>query len=89
MKKFNIYIITSRPEKLLKDATYKWFKKNNIYYDKIIFMDEDCKYITAKNNGIELDYFVEDCLELAEKISKYIPVFVIKTPYNRNSSSST
>ncbi|HOK40992.1 MAG TPA: HAD hydrolase-like protein [bacterium] len=79
---FNIYIITSRPKELTEEMTYKWLEKNKIYYDKIFFMENDCKYLTAKKYNINLNYFIEDCLEIALNISQYIPVFVLKTPYN-------
>lgn len=85
-KFFNVFVITSRPESLIKETTIEWLKSNKIPYDDLFFMDGESKYLTAKKFGINLSYFVEDCLELAKPIAEYIPVFMIKTPYNSSNT---
>jgi len=80
-------IVTSRPEKFMKDVTIDWLKKNEIKYKALLFMDENNdadKYQTGLKAGYKFDVFIEDCYEFAVDILKYdIPVILIDYPWNR------
>lgn len=84
-----IYIITSRTsdltwidllEKEMEDIVKKWLKKNNIYYDKIIFSPEDKLNICLEN---DIDLMIEDKVENINKISTKIPVICFDARYNQ------
>lgn len=85
-----IYIITARGAILVhkkhimeKDESnsivLNWLKENDIYYDEIIFTQED-KLDICKNNNI--DIMIEDSPKNIEMISSEIPVICYHANYN-------
>lgn len=83
----NIVIVTSRPEKYMRELTVDWLKKYNFKYDALLFMDDSDgdKYVTGKKNNFIFDVFIEDCLEFALKIADYnIPVLIYDYPWNQS-----
>lgn len=85
-----IYIITARGSFLSHSSTLmtieenknivlEWFKKNNIYYDKIIFSPEDKINICLDNN---IDLMIEDKPKNIIDISTKIPVICFHAGYN-------
>jgi hypothetical protein len=86
-EKYQPVIVTSRPEKYMKNITVKWLKNHNIKYHDVLFMDyekEKDKFETGKKNKYNFDLFIEDCLDFAIDISKYnIPVILYDFPWNR------
>lgn len=88
-----IYIITARGSflshsKILyeknKKIVLKWLKKNNIYYDEIIFSPEDKLSICLNK---KVDVMIEDKVENINKISTKIPVICYHAGYNENCES--
>lgn len=65
----------------IDQITKKWFEDSGIYYDSIHF--ERFKSYFCKTSGV--DYFVDDSLENAIKISKNskIQVYLLDKPWNR------
>lgn len=59
--------------------TKEWLRKNNIYYDKIIFSPEDKLDICINNN---IDIMIEDKTDNINKISTKIPVICFNAGYN-------
>ena len=85
-KFFSIIIVTSRPEKHMRQMTARWLEKHKFKYDALLFMNEGDgdKYITGKKNNYHFDLFIEDCLEFALKILEYkIPVLIYDYPWNQ------
>ena len=82
-----VYIITSRAHThkntpvgaVMRHAVRTWLRNNNIYYDKLVFCDED-KIRTIKR--FDIDYMGEDSPITSKEISKYIPVLLMSAPYN-------
>ena len=85
-----IYIITARGSHLSHSSNVmtkdenenivkEWLKKNDIYYDKIIFSPED-KLDICIDNGI--DIMIEDKVDNINKISTKIPVICYNAGYN-------
>ena len=62
-------------EQIVKD----WLKKNDIYYDNIIFSPEDKLDICIKNN---INIMIEDKVDNINKISTKIPVICFNAGYN-------
>ena len=62
-------------EQIVKD----WLKKNDIYYDNIIFSPEDKLDICLNNN---IDIIIEDKVDNINKISTKIPVICFNAGYN-------
>lgn len=84
-----IYIITSRDEYgmpkeeygHMQELTKKWFKKNNIYYDKLIFSPDNKVQICKENN---IDIMIEDWDKNIRELSEAdINVFCFDNSYNR------
>lgn len=82
---FDIYIITSRNDELMKDCkinTEKWLKNNNIYYNHLIY---DCnnKAEFCENNNIK--YLIDDnhkhCLNASRK---GIKSFIFDNHFNKD-----
>lgn len=89
-EKYQIYIITARGSNLShsnkvmtkeenEKNTKEWLRKNNIYYDKIIFSPEDKLDICINNN---IDIMIEDKTDNINKISTKIPVICFNAGYN-------
>lgn len=85
-----IYIITARSSNLsyvdmekdeMQDIVLNWLKKNDIYYDKIIFTLEDKLNICLDN---KIDLMIEDKPKNINEISKKIPVFCFHSEYNEH-----
>ena len=88
-----LFIITARlmtdsntPEgEKMRNIVKDWLKRNNIYYDKIIFSPED-KLEDCLNNSI--DIMIEDKPDNINKISKHIPVICFNAIYNKECKGS-
>lgn len=89
-EKNEIYIITSRNEYGLpreeyghmQELTKRWFEKNKIYYDKLIFSPEN-KVDICLNNNIEM--MIEDWDKNIKELSNAgINVVCFDNPYNKN-----
>ena len=86
--KGTIYIITSRAYGYkksilgftMKHFAKKWLKKNNIYYDDIIFVKDDKLSVIKKYN---IDVMGEDSPVNAAFISENIKVILMDSPYNK------
>lgn len=87
-----IYIITARGSFLShsanvmlfeenKNIVLEWLRKNEIEYDKIIFIPEDKLSICLENN---IDVMIEDKVDNINKISTRIPVICFHAGYNKN-----
>lgn len=79
-EKFNVCYITARPtitrlttEKYL--SNYKFPQHTNLFFTP----NKD-----TLSRLLKLDYFVEDNVKNAEKISKVCMCFLVKTPYNEH-----
>lgn len=89
-KGYKIFLITARSDSELTniyDITYKWLKKNNIKYDKLIINSKSKKDDCKKYN---IDLFIDDNVNTCNEISKYlnIPVFIYNTRYNKKYKSN-
>ena len=73
-------IIISARNKILKVYTKIWLKRNNIYYDNIIFTKDKLRII--QHNDINL--MIEDSPDNITVLNKEIPVICMKAPYNEN-----
>lgn len=71
---------TEQGDKMRK-VVIKWLKKQNIFYDKIIFSPEDKLDICLENN---IDLMIEDCVNNINKISEAIPVICFHAEYNKD-----
>lgn len=84
-----VYIITSRAFShknnpigiFMRHGVRTWLLNNDIYYDTIIYCDED-KVKTIKK--YKINYMGEDSPINAKEISKYIPVLLMNAPYNQD-----
>lgn len=84
-----IYIITARyltnredkQGKQMRKIVIQWLRKNNIYYDKIIFSPEEKMEICKKNN---IDVMIEDSTQNINCISDIIPVICFDARYNQS-----
>lgn len=84
-----IYILTARYNSTLNNElglemrtmVKKWLKKNNIYFDKIIFTNENK---SKRVDEFKIDYVIEDKPENINDISKHCPVIIMTCNYNRN-----
>ena len=85
----NLVIITSRHKtnqnteegEIYRQATIKWLKEHNVYYDKICFA------IWPKVEDIQenkIDIMIEDCVEAIIAQSKYTKHLCYDTRYNRD-----
>ena len=85
-----IFIITARGSFLSHSAAVmnleenkkivsEWLKKNNIYYDEIIFSPEDKLDICLKNN---INIMIEDKPKNINDISTMLPVICFHAGYN-------
>lgn len=82
--KYRIYYITSRPKAILR-TTQKYLRDFNFpQKENLIFAKDKDTY--ARYLGI--DYFVEDNVEMAERLSKTCMSFLLKTPYNEDAEGS-
>ncbi len=85
--KYNVIIITARPEKL-KDMTVEWLEKNQIQYDDLIFIDEqnkESKISKIFQKNINLRFHIEDRAEYAVEFAKAeIKVILFDYPWNKN-----
>ena len=87
---YEIYIITARSSFLSHSTNVmskeeneqivkEWLKKNNIYYDNLIFSPEDKLEICIDN---EINMMIEDKTDNINKISDKIPVICFNAGYN-------
>ena len=85
-----IYIITARANKMwrygftvrkMKKAVIGWLKKENIYYDKLIFSKEDKEKFIREN---KIDIMIEDRPRNIIALSKIIPVICYVSNYNEH-----
>lgn len=87
---YEIYIITARGSFLSHSTNVmskeeneqivkEWLKKNNIYYDNLIFSPEDKLEICIDN---EINMMIEDKTDNINKISDKIPVICFNAGYN-------
>ncbi len=87
---YKIFIITARGSFLSHSASVMtkeeneqivkdWLKKNEIYYDRLIFSPEDKMDICIKNN---INIMIEDKTANINKISDKIPVICFNAGYN-------
>ena len=87
---YEIYIITARGSFLSHSTNVmskeeneqivkEWLKKNNIYYDNLIFSPEDKLEICIDN---EVNMMIEDKTDNINKISDKIPVICFNAGYN-------
>lgn len=83
-----IYIITARLDDCdnfdisvdeMQNITKEWFKKNNIYYDKIIWSNGSKVPYCIDNN---IDIMIEDNGINIKEISSVIPVLCFDNKYN-------
>ena len=72
-----LYIITAR-NLFLKGYTKFWLKKNNIFFDKIIYSTNKLKSIKDYN----INVMIEDSPKNIILLHKYIPIICMKAPYN-------
>lgn len=88
-----IYIITSRSlsnldtdmGKLMRNTVINWLKDNNIYYDEIIFTDEDKRRVCIDYN---IDIMIEDAPKNIMELSKVLPnVICFDAVYNKGCTS--
>lgn len=79
-----IHLLTARNPKSEQNEkwTTDWLEENNIYYDKLIFIDKQLKLEYCKNNNIDL--MIEDNTNTILAISKLIPVICLDNRYNQN-----
>ena len=83
-----IYIVTARyltdrdtdDGKRMREIVVNWLKEQNIYYDEIIFSQEDKKENCKKYN---IDIMIEDKVDNINKISSIIPVICFHAGYNK------
>lgn len=84
-----IYIITARclsnlntyEGKLMRNTVINWLKENNIYYDEVIFTDEDKRKVCTHYN---IDIMIEDAPKNIMELSEILPnVICFDTVYNR------
>ena len=84
-----IYLITARdnygiPQKYygkIQNLTKKWLKKNNIKYEKILFVKDEEKLQQCIENNIKV--MIEDSPKNIENISKQIKVIKFASQYNK------
>lgn len=84
-----IYLITARdnygiPQKYygkIQELTKKWLKKNNIKYEKILFVKDDEKLQQCIKNNIKV--MIEDSPQNIENISKQFKVIKFASQYNK------
>lgn len=86
-----IYIITARSSNLnytddinieqMQNIVKNWLKKQNIYYDKLIFSKEDKLQICLEN---DIDIMIEDKPSNVNELSKKIPILCYHSSYNEN-----
>lgn len=83
--KFDIYIITSRNDNLMKDcklSTEKWLNNNNIFYDHLIYNCEN-KAEFCKNNNIK--YFIDDNHKHCVNVSREgVKSFIFDNNFNKD-----
>lgn len=88
-----IYIITARylsnletdEGKLMRKIVINWLKGNNIYYDEIVFTDEDKREVCINYN---IDIMIEDSPENIMQLSKVLPnIICFDNIYNRECTS--
>lgn len=88
-KKNEIYIITARNEYGLskdlyghmQELTKKWLEKEGIYYDKLIFSQEDKREECIKN---KIDIIIEDSPSNIMLLKDVVHVFCYNNFYNQN-----
>ncbi len=68
------------PKEEMKELVKKWLKINDIYYDELVFSEED-KLIYCQNMNI--DIMVEDKPRNVTMISSHIPTLCYDASYNR------
>lgn len=84
-----IYIITARAFAYLdndlgnkmKNIVKEWFRKNNIFYDKIVFTNTSKLSVCKENN---IDIMIEDNVDNINEISKELTIICMDHPYNKN-----
>lgn len=83
-----IYLVTHRNYRIFKnpkEATEEWLKKENIYYDKLIFTESNNKSKECIENKVDImfDDIAINCLQLREN---GIESYLFKTRYNERYS---
>ena len=85
-EKYQIIIITARP-KNIRNLTEEWISKNQIYYDRLYFIEEhkgESKLSAILANSINLKCFIEDRIDFAlDFIKEGIKVILFDYPWNR------
>ena len=83
-QKYYIYILTSRDSDLIpncKEETINWLKRENIYYDKIIFGCKEKGVFCKKNN---VDILVDDNPQQCRNaLINNINTYMFDNPYNK------
>ena len=87
---YRIFYITTRPRSSSK-TTLKWLTHNDLYPPDTRILhprdyEDDLEFKQKKVDMLELDIFLEDRLEVVNKI--YIPVILFDYPYNRGITSA-
>ena len=81
-EKAHLWLLTSRPPSLEK-VTRQWLAENQIPFDELDFTVN--KHLWAQ--AYLLDAFIEDKLEAAELLTRYVPLSVlIDRPWNRGTT---
>lgn len=92
-----IYIVTARNEwgltgedyGKMKEFVKKWLEDNEIYYDRIIYTNDEMQRDTKSSKvkycvGNYIDVMIEDSPKNIKEISKKIPVLCYHSSYNEN-----
>ncbi len=85
-EKYNIIILTARPKEI-SDITIEWLKKNEIFYNELLCIDEnnkESKLSKIFQQNIDLRFHIEDRVEYAlEFVKSEIKVILFDYPWNR------
>lgn len=83
-----IYIITARASEFadieakekMQELVRKWFAKNELYYDELIFSTVNKLENCRKNN---IDVIIEDSPHNIKQLSEFLPVICFDARYNK------
>ncbi|MBP3635801.1 MAG: hypothetical protein J6J17_05060 [Bacilli bacterium] len=67
----------------MKDVVIKWLKRNSIYYDELIFSNDNKVQFIIDN---KIDIMIEDNSKNIKAISEIIPVICFNAGYNKSCS---
>lgn len=87
-----IYIITARSlssrndsiGKHMRNLVKEWLKRNNIFYDQLIFSKASDENKLDEILEYKIDIMIEDNPSNIENLSKYIPIICYDADYNRH-----